>query len=164
MNLILVRHGIALDVGGIIRTDRDRPLSPEGIEETELVARGLKKAGVKIDQLVSSPLIRARQTSDIFAEAYKLESAKICDALAPGIDASAIFTFLRQFQKTAESIAIFGHEPDMGDLVQILLGAEFSVPFKKAGVCRIDVFDMPPTTPGVLKWFVPPKMTRLLGK
>ena len=57
MEIILVRHGIAADIGGEIRTDRERPLTPEGREETEQVARGLKRAGVKIDKMVSLSLI-----------------------------------------------------------------------------------------------------------
>lgn len=163
MEIILVRHGIAADIGGAIRTDRDRPLTSEGRDETELVAKGLKRSGVKIEQLVSSPLLRARQTAEIFAEVYKLPNAEICDALAPGIDTQAIFSFLKAFKKV-DAIALFGHEPDMGDLVQVLLGAEFAVPFKKAGACRIDVFDLPPTNGGVLKWFLPPKMARHMHK
>lgn len=163
MELILVRHGIAADIGGDIRTDRERPLTPDGRDETEQVARGLKRAGVKIDSLVSSPLVRARQTADIFADVYKLEKPEICDALAPGIDSAAIFAFLKNMRKV-ECVALFGHEPDMGELMQILLGAEFAVPFKKAGVCRVDVFDLPPTTGGILKWFLPPKLARHMAK
>lgn len=163
MELILVRHGIAADIGGEIRSDRERPLTAEGRDETELVARGLKRAGVKIDQLVSSPLVRARQTAEIFAEVYKMDKPDICDALACGIDMQALFKFLKTLKK-AESIALFGHEPDMGELAQTLLGAEFAIPFKKAGVCRIDVFDLPPTTGGILKWFLPPKLVRHMGK
>ena len=163
MKLFLVRHGIAVDsLSPEVRTDAQRPLTHEGIEETELVARGIKRLGVKLDLLVSSPLVRARQTAQIFQETFKLGEIEICEALAPGVDASQVFRFLKG--KKAESIALFGHEPDMGELAQTLLQAEFAMPFKKAGVCRIDVFDMPPTTPGILKWFMPPKISRLIGK
>lgn len=163
VSLILVRHGIAIDgYGGAIRSDRERPLTAEGMEETHQVARGLKKAGVKIEQLVSSPLVRAKQTADIFAEVFKLEEAMICNDLAPGVNHSRVFDFLRPIQK--DSIALFGHEPDMGELAQTLLGAEFELPFKKAGACRIDLFGMPPSSPGILKWFMPPKISKMLSK
>lgn len=162
MKLFLVRHGIAVDgIGGEIKTDAQRPLTPEGREEAELVARGLKKSGTKLDLLVSSPLVRARQTAELFAEVFKLE-VLICDELAPGGEPSHLYRFLKD--KKGEAIALFGHEPDMSDLAQTLLKADFNIPFKKAAVCRIDVWDMPPTTPGLLKWFLPPKLSRQLSR
>lgn len=164
MKLFLVRHGIAVDsLAGEIKTDAKRPLTLEGRAETELVARGLKRAGNKLDLLITSPLVRARQTAAIFADVYMLETrVEICEVLAPGCRPSDLYKFLKGTR--AESIALFGHEPDMGELAQALLGAEFNIQFKKAGVCRIDVWDMPPSSPGVLKWFMPPKLACLLAK
>ncbi len=163
MKLFLVRHGIAVDgLGGEIKTDAQRPLTAEGQEELEIITRGLKRAGIKIDLLVSSPLIRARQTATVYAETFKLDQPLICGALAPGGDPHEVFHFLKGHNE--ESIALFGHEPDMGEIAQALLGSEFAIPFKKAGVCRIDVWSMPPTQPGVLKWFMPPKLAKMLAK
>lgn len=131
MKLFLVRHGIAVDgLSAEIKSDAQRPLTPEGHEETELVARGLKKAGTKIELLVSSPLIRARQTAAIFADVYNPDAKiEICEALAPGGSPGDIYKFLKGTK--ADSVALFGHEPDMGELAQTLLGAEFGIPFKK---------------------------------
>ena len=164
MKLFLVRHGIALDgLNAEVRSDAQRPLTLEGRDETEQVAKGLKKSGVKIDHLVSSPLVRARQTAEIFHEVFKLEKEiEICHALAPGGHHTDLYKVLKASKQ--ESIALFGHEPDMGELAQTLLCADFAIPFKKAGVCRIDVFEMPPSSPGILKWFMPPKISKMLGK
>lgn len=162
MKLFLVRHGIAVSgTGGDIVTDAERPLTEEGAQETLLVARGLKNAGVKLELLATSPLVRARQTAAIFADVFKLDIT-ICEALAPGGESSDLYRFLKG--KKAGAVALFGHEPDMSELVQTLLGAEFNMNFKKAGVCRIDVSDMPPTSPGVLRWFLPPRLSSLMLK
>lgn len=164
MKLFLVRHGIAVDgIGGEIKSDAQRPLTAEGHNETEQVAKGLKRTGVKIDLLVSSPLVRARQTAEIFKDVFKLEALEFCEALAPGGEPSEVFKFLQNHKKM-ECIALFGHEPDMGGLAQALLQADFSIPFKKAGVCRIDVNEMPPKYPGELKWFLPPKLSKHLAR
>ena len=162
MKLFLVRHGIAVDgIGGEIKSDAQRPLTPEGLEEVELVAKGLRKSGCKLNRLVSSPLVRARQTAAVFADEFGL-AVETCDALAPGGDTQYLYSFLKE--KKGDSIALFGHEPDMSELAQELLGAELKIPFKKAGVCRIDVQEMPPKSSGTLKWFLPPKLLKLMQR
>ncbi len=160
MKIYLVRHGIAVDrIGGQIRCDAERPLTDEGREETERVALGLRKMGVRPEHLVSSPLVRARQTAEIFASVFDLKQhLSICEALSPSGKASQIFNFLADLKKVDE-VALFGHQPDMTGLAQALLWApELDIPFKKAGCCRIDVYDMPPRTPGTLKWHLSPRI------
>ncbi len=161
MKLYLLRHGIAIDrIGGEISSDGQRPLTKEGQIETKRVAEALQKIGVKADLVVSSPLVRARQTAEIiFQVLAKGSEIQITDALAPGGTASDLYKFLSPFSK-ANEIFLVGHEPDMSRLAGILLwaGPELYMPFKKAGLCRIDIADLPPSNPGVLKWFVTPKI------
>lgn len=159
--MYMMRHGIALDrLGGGITSDSQRPLTDEGREETRMVAHALKKIGVRADLVVSSPLIRARQTGEIISEVIgggqKLE---ITDALAPAGSTSSLYKFMKQFTKV-EEVFFVGHEPDIGRLVATLIwaGPEVDIPFKKAGVCRVDVVDLPPTIPGTLKWSLTPKI------
>jgi phosphohistidine phosphatase len=164
MKLYLVRHGIALDrLSDRVKTDAERPLTPEGKQEATHVAEGLKTAGIKLDLLVTSPLVRARQTADVFADVFKLAGKKlICEALAPGGTPRDLYKLLRNSK--ADSVALFGHEPDMSELACALLKADFNIAFKKAGVCRIDVSEMPPLTPAELRWFMPPKLSSQLGR
>ncbi len=167
MKIYLVRHGIAAErLGGAVLNDSQRPLTDEGKAETRQVAQGLKRLGAEPTLLVASPLVRARQTAEIFADVLTAkEEIKICDALAPGGSSSNLYKFLRQLN-LAEEIALFGHEPDIGRLTATLLwaGPELDLPFKKAGVARVDVQDLPPTSPGILKWFLTPKIASLLAK
>ena len=170
MKIYLVRHGIASErIGGAILNDSMRPLTDEGRVETKAVVTGLKKLGVKPDLIVASPLVRARQTAEIFKEVLLVQSDMvICDALAPGGMPAAVFKFLQAQIKNSgniDSIALFGHEPDVGHLAATLIGAEeIEIPFKKAGVCRVDVSSIPPTSPGYLKWFVTPKIAAMLAE
>jgi len=161
MKLYLLRHGIAVDrIGGQISADWQRPLTKEGYEETQHVAAGLKTIGVKADLIISSPLIRAKQTAEIVLEALAKESEmQISEALAPGGTASDLYKFLRPFSQK-ENIFLVGHEPDISRLAGTLLwvGPDLNMPFKKAGICRIDIVDIPPSSPGVLKWFATPKL------
>lgn len=161
MKLYLTRHGIAVDhIGGEIKSDWHRPLTEEGKKETKTVANALKRIGIEADLVLSSPLIRARQTAEIIQSAIsKSPEVEICEALAPGALVSDLYKTLKQFE-SKENIFLVGHNPDISRLAGTLLwtGSELYMPFKKASICRIDISDIPPTSPGVLKWFIPPKI------
>jgi phosphohistidine phosphatase len=168
MKLYLLRHGIAVErVGGAIKSDFERPLTEEGRKELYVVGEALKRLNVKTDLVISSPLVRAKQTAEIIAEVHSVgKPVEISEALAPGGGASDIYKVLRKFS-SANEVFLVGHEPDIGRLAGNLLwaGPEFDMPFKKAGVCRIDIADVPPSYPGRLKWFVSPKiMSYVAGK
>ncbi len=167
MKIYLVRHGIATEtIGGAVLNDSMRPLTEEGRAESRTVAQGLKRLNVKPNFFVSSPLVRAKQTAEIFADVLNASAeVKICDSLAPGGSATVLYRYLRELGNFQE-VALFGHEPDIGMLAATLLDAahELQIPFKKAGVCRVDVYDLPPSTPGILKWFITPKIATILAK
>jgi phosphohistidine phosphatase SixA len=64
---------------------------------------------------------------------------------------------------TVTGVALVGHEPSIGMVAARLLGARDAIPFKKGAVCRIDVATLPPTEPGQLQWFLPPRVLRALA-
>src|SRR5277367_1072415 len=160
MKIYLVRHGIATErIGGAILNDAMRPLTDEGRTETKDVANGLKRLGVRPDFYVTSPLVRAKQTAEICAEVLGKEAQiKVTDTLAPAGNVRQLYKFLRELGSFEEAM-LFGHEPDIGMLTASLLdSSELQIPFKKAAVCRVDIYDMPPTAPGTLKWFITQKI------
>ena len=161
MKLYLVRHGIAQErLGGAVLNDSQRPLTDEGRAETRQVAHALRKLGVKAEVVVTSPLTRARQTAEIFNEVLGHgDEVKITDSLAPGGSTASVYRFFQKLNH-AEEVFCVGHEPDIGKLAAALMwaGPELDIPFKKAGVLRVDVPDVPPTIPGTLKWFITPKI------
>ncbi len=167
MKIYLVRHGIATErLGGGVVNDSQRPLTDEGRAEARQVAQGLKKLGVRPEHFLSSPLVRACQTAEIFADVLGSNAEiKLTDALAPGGTAGNLFKFVKHLPP-ANELAMFGHEPDIGQLTAVLLWASdaLDIQFKKAAVCRVDVDDLPPTSQGVLKWFITPKIASLLAK
>ncbi len=157
-----MRHGIAVDrLGGEIKSDWQRPLTTEGQAETNQVAKGLRKLGVTADLIVSSPLLRAKETAQIVLSVLnKGIELTVSESLAPGGTASDVYKFLAPHSSDKQNVFLVGHEPDISRLASTLLwaGPELYMPFKKAAICRIDIVDVPPTSPGVLKWFLTPKV------
>jgi len=71
LELYLIRHGIAEERGEDWPDDSKRPLTPAGLAKLRKEARGLTALGVTIEQIVASPLVRTRQTADVFSETLK---------------------------------------------------------------------------------------------
>lgn len=162
MELYLVRHGIAAERGKEWPDDSKRPLTPKGIARMGKITAGLKALDVGLDLILTSPLVRARQTADLLHQglggATPLEETTL---LAPGGKPADLVQHLRSCKK-ADRIALVGHEPDLGQLAAFLIGARAPLVFRKGGICRIDFEKYPPVPPGRLVWFALPKMLRAL--
>ncbi len=154
MDLILLRHGKAEDFhcGG----DFARALLAKGREQSRSAASLLKAAGLLPDIVLTSPLIRARQTAQEFCETAGLPEAQTQNWLACGMRPETAMVELAVFSEF-KRIAIVGHEPDFSGLVEWLVGAKGgAVDFKKGALAcvRIDW----PARQGQLLFLVPPRL------
>jgi phosphohistidine phosphatase len=162
--LYLIRHGVAEERGDAWPDDTKRPLSDDGVARMRKSARGLARLDVSIDVILTSPLVRARQTSDIVASAFDPRPSIVTiESLAPeGTFAALVGDLEKQARKTR--IAIVGHEPGIGEIAARLVGSRHSIEFKKGAVCRIDVDEVPPAGPGDLRWMLTPRILRAIKK
>ena len=161
--LYLVRHAIADDRGPDWPDDSKRPLTEHGIARFKEVVAGLTEIDVELEEVFTSPLVRARQTAQLLAAGVRGKpSVRVLKALEPGHGPAAVLQQLaREIRKS--QVALVGHEPDLGELAAHLVGASKPLAFKKGGVCRIDVQVLPPRRSGILVWMLPPKILRKLG-
>ena len=164
MEIYLLRHGIAADLGSKIHSDSERPLTEEGFNEMRDEAKGMKRLGLEFTTVLTSPLIRAKQTAAAVAEILNASSKiKLCQALGIPLIRSALVEELETFH-SEDKVMMVGHEPDMGHLAAYFLGtAKIRFPFKKGSLCRIDI-SRPSSPGGELKWFLTPKQLKLIGR
>lgn len=164
VELYLIRHGLAAERGDNYPDDNKRPLTQRGIERLKQEAEGLIELDVTFDVILTSPLVRTRQTADSLAAALPSRPSVVnTEALAPGGSHSAIVDELARHARRAR-IALVGHEPGIGELAARLIGARRAIEFRKGAICRIDVQALPPTGPGQLRWFLTPRILRKIGK
>jgi phosphohistidine phosphatase len=159
--LYLVRHAVAAERGDSWPDDDQRPLTTRGVHRFKDSLPALKSLDASIDEIFSSPLIRAKQTADLLAAAVG-SGVKTLDALAPGHSPSVVMGQLAKAAKR-NRIALVGHEPGLGELAAHLIGASHPLTFKKGGVCRIDLGTLSPKQTGSLVWLATPKMLRGLA-
>lgn len=162
IELYLIRHGLAEDRGEAWPDDTKRPLTHKGMARLRRAAAALEALGVKFDQVLTSPLVRARQTAEIMAQVGKAPIGT-SHGLAPGGTVAQVIEELGRHGAHTR-IALVGHEPGIGELAARLIGSRAALEFKKGAVCRIDVETLPPARAGHLRWFATPKMLRAMKK
>ena len=162
--LYLVRHALAAERGDDWPDDAKRPLTTNGVSRFREVVEGLAWFDVGLDEIYSSPLVRARQTADLLSAGIDGQPpVRTLEQLSPGHEVADVIAELAKRVKRRR-VALVGHEPDLGELAAALLGASRALAFRKGGVCRIDVDRIAPSTPGSLIWFLPPKILRKMGR
>jgi phosphohistidine phosphatase len=158
-----VRHAIAADRGGDWPDDDKRPLTERGTARFQEGVAGLIWLNAAIDEIFTSPLVRAKQTAALLSAGVEgAPPVKELDALAPGHDPDETMVQLARAAKRRR-IALVGHEPGLGELAAHLIGASRPLVFRKGGACRIDIESLTPKSRGSLIWFVTPKVLRRLG-
>lgn len=161
--LYLVRHAIAAERGPNYPDDRERPLTNEGIARFKRVVEGLKEFDVKLELVVTSPLVRAAHTAELLVAGIGGKPrVEVLEALAPGGRMTQVLDAIARFSKRFHHIALVGHEPDLGEMAVRLLRARGTIEFKKGAVCSIELDGAMPTGPGTLKWLLPPRALRKL--
>jgi phosphohistidine phosphatase len=168
MDLYFIRHAIAEQLGRKNEfADEKRALTSDGRDRCREAAMGLRKLGVEFDLIMTSPLTRALETTDILASTFGVgkKHIKQTSNLAPGASAGDLFAEIKQ-EFGVESLALVGHQPELGELISKIIraGGDASISLKKSGVCCVEVAETVPTLRGGLVWLLTPRQLRLLAK
>ena len=124
MRLFLVRHAEAASG----TPDELRTLTPQGREQARRLGERLREEGVAPDAILSSPLLRARET----AAALALGPAEPEERLAPGAGPDDVRAAIAG---RGETVVVVGHQPDCSEITLALTGEER--PFAPADVAEI---------------------------
>jgi phosphohistidine phosphatase len=165
MNLYLLRHGIAVERGvKPYPSDADRPLTPKGRRKLRRAAAAMRAMELSFDVILSSPLVRSRQTAELIAKTlhcrHRLE---LTDLLAPGASAVGLIRRLKQLKP--QRVLLVGHEPDLSALASWLLSGvdELAITFKKSGLCRLSTERLRAGRCASLDWLLTPSQLELMG-
>ncbi|MEM7244848.1 MAG: histidine phosphatase family protein [Acidobacteriota bacterium] len=154
LELLVVRHAIAeerrpgLDEG-------DRVLTDDGRERFEREVQALVSTELRLDLVLTSPWVRARQTAELLAPITEGEVAET--ELLLGTPTRQLLELLPDGQR----VAVVGHEPWLSELIaalttgQLELSGAFAL--KKGGMAWLagEI-----ATGMTLKAFLPPKLLR----
>ena len=168
MQLVIIRHAIAVEPEEAATEklpDAERPLTKPGKKKMRAAARGLASVVERIDLLAASPLIRAQETAGIVAEAFNGMKVATVDELKPGKPVKAVLQWL-QGQPADATIAVVGHEPQLGMLISHLLAGERKRAFvevRKGSAALLEFPEQVKAGGAVLQWMLKPGQLRDLG-
>lgn len=136
--ILFLRHGKARPRAGWRGDDDMRPLTPDGERAMLREAACLARLELAPEVIVTSPLVRARHTAEIVAEALRMaDRLLVDDRLGHGFGARRLAELVAARPAAGEMLVV-GHEPDLGATVSELIGGG-RVVLKKGGLARVDV-------------------------
>lgn len=143
------------------KKDERRPLDDEGILQVRYVGRVLANLDVQVDQIISSPLKRARQTASLVANELAFEGAvQIDDALRPDSDFAQFQDMLARYKKY-DAVMVVGHNPSFTEFLSKSISdgsGAAQIDLKKGSVARVEINGRT----GTLDWLMTPKIARTL--
>ncbi len=133
--LLLIRHTDAVPENPDLRDDH-RYLSPGGRWVARQIGESLVAAGIRLEAVACSPLVRAVQTAELAAAAAGYAGTiEAMPDLAPGGDLQAL---AEQVGRRGDTIALVGHEPGLSNLAAVLCNRVTFRMLQKGEIVAID--------------------------
>jgi phosphohistidine phosphatase len=157
IELCFLRHAQAADRETWEQPDEARPLTEKGRRQAERLGRHLAAAGFAPDAVITSPLVRARETAEIVAD---LVGAGVRSEARLGepLDLAILDAILDDAGSPRRPVVV-GHDPDFSELVTELVGGS-PIFMRKGALARIDVERPLEPGAGELRWLLPPDLLR----
>jgi phosphohistidine phosphatase len=157
MDLFFMRHAEA-EPREHYAHDHQRPLTTQGRQHQQHMVQTLRPILQPLDHLLSSPLVRARQTADIVAAALAF-SGHIEETAVLGTDCTveAVLDLLQKYPRRARLLCV-GHEPDMSRLSAVFLdgAGRSAMAFQPGTVIGLSFAGHPTPGGGTLRLFLRP--------
>ena len=166
MKLYLLRHGKSLSQREArVAADADRPLSDEGRDEIRNAARGMQRLGCEFDVILTSPLLRAVQTSQIVQEVVGDPPLAEREGLASGMTPDKLLAELRECGPDS-CVLVVGHQPDLGEaLAYLVWGLErATTSLKEGSLVEIEIEDAPGEGEAKIRGLLPAKVLARVGE
>lgn len=157
MKVYFLRHGVAED-SSPDGTDASRRLTKRGTEEMEALGAWMARAGIRVDCIVTSPLVRAAQTASLVAEHLNLADRLLTDDRVASNMNVNLLGQLASLDRLDASLMVVGHEPSMSSTISSLIGGG-EIIMKKGALALVEADVLEPGG-GALVWLVTPRLLR----
>jgi phosphohistidine phosphatase len=113
--------------------DELRPLTPHGVDEARRLGESLARSAVPPTIVLSSPLLRARQTAEAIADAAGV-AMRLDTRLSPGATPASL---REAVAGCVGPVATVGHQPDCSEIALAVTGRDPG--FRPAGMASLEL-------------------------
>ena len=166
MYLYIIRHAVAEEREDFAKKNADdslRPLTGKGKKKLQKMILGLEKEFEKLDLILTSPYLRAKQSAQIIADIT--DETKIVESaeLVPHAPPQALLKWLKNHCAQFKKVAIVGHEPQLSSFTSYLLTGnpkESFIEIKKSSIALVEIGNFEDITASKSKliWLASPKI------
>ena len=118
--LLLIRHAKS-DWNEPGLSDSERPLNDRGKKDAPVMAKRLRKMGLKIDALISSPAKRAFRTARFFDEEFDVKKDDIqVEKTLYGALSNHFEQAIASLKNSDDTVAVFSHNPGITEYANTL--------------------------------------------
>lgn len=159
IELYIIRHGLAGKSLEDETIDEERPLKKKGKEQMKDIAKSLKELKICFDVVLTSPLLRAKESAEIInMYCGGTKKMTVTELLKPGSSYSKLIKFLNEL-KEPEKVAIVGHEPFLSGFASHCLSNSKNsyINLKKGGVLMLEIDGVIKPERCMLSWLMEPR-------
>jgi phosphohistidine phosphatase len=109
-------------------SDHDRPLNRRGKRDAPRMGRTIKERGLVPDLVISSTAARAKDTASAVAKHSGYKGKRIRFESLYAAEPGAYLAVLRGLTDNYQRVLIVGHNPSVGELIELLTGEIHIVP------------------------------------
>jgi phosphohistidine phosphatase len=137
--------------------NEDPPISPEGTAEAQRVMDlANQRLGFKPDVIVSSPVLRAKQTAELARKQLGLKSEVIINECLYGdAEPGEVIKFLSRFKKE-DKVVLVSHMPLIFELLYTLIGGRGEVELLNGSIAAVAFKGKAEEGKGKLTWLIQP--------
>ena len=154
MNVYILRHARA-EFGS---KNEDPPVSPQGEEQLAHVLKlARENYGFKPSLLVTSPILRARNTAEIVKKKFGRGPGIVVDkCLMPESTPQDVLEFLSTLKKD-EDVVLISHMPLIFELLYELIGGRGDIELLNGSIAAVEFKGRAASGKGKLVWLIQPK-------
>lgn len=139
--------------------DFDRPLNNRGQKTAPKMGAFMRKQKIKPDIVISSPAVRASQTTELVREAAGLTAPLHFEAEIYEATPQRLLTIVQGIDDQMKSAMLVGHNPGFEELLAALTGESKRMPTAALACIELDVprWSEVASGSGKLSWLTRPK-------
>jgi phosphohistidine phosphatase SixA len=154
VDIYLVRHGEYVDLGSkTLEQDSQNRLSEEGVAKLQRQAKTLAAWQLPVEQIVTSPFVRSKQTAEILADGIGVPIDEHVALTRTFFNVAGLTQILQEYADT-KHLMLVGHESDLSTVAAAVIGGG-KLDLARGGIIRIALDTLDPPQ-GSLIWLLSP--------